>query len=595
MYFNKTKYEDHILKNSKSSSPLSKENYLKNGNFPPDNIPEDKYDELEISKLIKGKYENTNLPPLIPKHMRRYSREEENNDYDVDSENIETPPVTRKSYSLSTYNKSDTGKESNPINKLSHKSTNKNKYRNVSEERHMPFTDRTKVRKIKINNFSIDSSENEGNESDDEIFPKLDSPSPLKESVSNTKISGNQSFSEKDIDEDLGEGNFKRFSSFRKTLRHKRNQDDGEEKLAEIGVKHSSNFIKESMHVRKSASDRNNITEDEKVENKENLKLPYSNQNNKNESLVEINDEESKPRSAWDVESSKGCSNDLKIIDSKLRGSSLKRTSSEHSKSDLLRRKRERNQSLINSITCTDKFQKQKLQNENPSSSKNENSDIIIKDRSSLSKDSLPNRENDLEKSQCEDKFENNDKGEQYRRDQISAFPSRSASVRLSKLSTNRTSADNYLRRSQRINSSNGSLSSTTAKNNDAYSGNFKSKEVEKKQTIQSSTSKLLTGKANSTSREKIRDPMKKRENTIKTTPLRQGSSNSKFESARQKVSAVLSSERGRISPPIKAGEKTSSKVKTANKSRTVPTFMKPTTSSASKKTATDFQNRSRK
>lgn len=190
------------------------------------------------NETLSYSQDQKNLPPSIPRHMRNISREDDQFDnVDVDEENIETPPFSRKSYGTSC--------EQNQWSTATTPSADDdfigrrgvNKYRSLnSEERRALVGERKSGENMNSKRFKhgVDSSENEGNgsEIDDKSshrrsmrFKRLADLAKDCDSETEQMLARQTKKVENDIDDDLGDGNFQRFSSVRKTLRHKKTQD----------------------------------------------------------------------------------------------------------------------------------------------------------------------------------------------------------------------------------------------------------------------------------------------------------------------------------------------------------------------------------
>ena len=219
---------------------------------------------------VKDKFENQEvkedeqklLPPSIPKYLRRQSKEDEKIDkIDIDAENIETPPVTRRALGIRSFKSPEDNQwmsqkldeEQDLLNRR-----NKGKFRSLNSDERKALVGEKLMSKDggslrRRPRSVIDSSENEGNVSELEEpasarrFMRFKYLADLaKDGDSETEQMLLRQEKTVPTEDDLGDGNFKRFSSVRKTLRHKKGLDKTDTN-SEIGDIEPETALKETL------------------------------------------------------------------------------------------------------------------------------------------------------------------------------------------------------------------------------------------------------------------------------------------------------------------------------------------------------------
>ncbi|KAF2352291.1 Formin FH2 domain [Trinorchestia longiramus] len=172
----------------------------------------------------------------LPRHMRQLSREDDGDDKnDIDAENIETPPVTRRADGTRSF-------KSPKINQKQDQSPLEEDREFENRRDNRKFRSMTSHgRKALVGEAALDADKNRMGVSDGEgeapsapvssqrlmKFKKLadlakDGDSETEQMLVRQK--------QNDAGDELGDGNFQRFASVRKTLRHKKNdRSDGKE------------------------------------------------------------------------------------------------------------------------------------------------------------------------------------------------------------------------------------------------------------------------------------------------------------------------------------------------------------------------------
>ncbi|KAK8722555.1 hypothetical protein OTU49_012272, partial [Cherax quadricarinatus] len=215
----------------------------------------DQLDEEDEDEETGSKGENKEqklLPPSIPRHLRRPSREEGKLDkIEIDAENIETPPVTRRAFGMRSFRSPSDSRWINSGQEESEDLDERRvgrRFRNLTSEDHrVPIKEKNLPDGEGIRqrlHSGIDSSENEGAGSEVEErgtarrsqrFKRLADLAKDGDSETEQMLAKQKDRPPSIADDDgLGDGNFERFSSIRKTLRHKKLQDKPELKPSEV-------------------------------------------------------------------------------------------------------------------------------------------------------------------------------------------------------------------------------------------------------------------------------------------------------------------------------------------------------------------------
>ena len=170
------------------------------------------------------------LPPSIPKYLRRQSREDEKLDkIDIDAENIETPPVTRRAVGIRSFKTPDdsrwTSSQQDDEDEISNRRNNR-KFKSLTTEERRALDGVRPIHKDTDNlrrrpHSIVDSSENEGNASEIEEpgyarrsmrFKHLAVLAKEGDSDTREMLMKQSKLSQGGEDDCLGDGNFKRFS-----------------------------------------------------------------------------------------------------------------------------------------------------------------------------------------------------------------------------------------------------------------------------------------------------------------------------------------------------------------------------------------------
>lgn len=222
--------------------------------------PEEEEDEEDEKKAEEDEGEEEEsrgedqklLPPSIPKHLRRPSRDENKLDkIDIDSENIETPPVTRRAFSMRSFRSpSDSrwlsSKKEEEAEDFDGRRAGRRFRSLTSEDRRALVGEKKGAGDGEAGRnrtrTGVDSSENEGAGSEIEErgsarrtqrFKRLADLAKDGDSETEQMLAKQKERSMSIDDDGLGDGHFERFSSVRKTLRHKKMQDRPESRLSE--------------------------------------------------------------------------------------------------------------------------------------------------------------------------------------------------------------------------------------------------------------------------------------------------------------------------------------------------------------------------
>lgn len=192
------------------------------------------------------------LPPSIPRHLRRPSREEGKLDkIEIDAENIETPPVTRRAFGMRSFRSPSDSRWLNSGQEESEDIDGRRigrRFRSLTSEDRRALVGEKKLTSDgestrRHPRSGVDSSENEGAGSEIEErgtarrsqrFKRLADLAKDIDSETEQMLARQKDRPPSIGDDDgLGDGNFERFSSVRKTLRHKKMQDKVEPKQHE--------------------------------------------------------------------------------------------------------------------------------------------------------------------------------------------------------------------------------------------------------------------------------------------------------------------------------------------------------------------------
>ncbi|XP_045619895.1 uncharacterized protein [Procambarus clarkii] len=209
-------------------------------------------DEEDEEEEAESKDENREdqklLPPSIPRHLRRPSREEGKLDkIEIDAENIETPPVTRRAFGVRSFRSPSDSRWLNSRQEESEDPDGRRvgrRFRTLTnEDRHSTLGEKKLLEGEVIRqrlHSGVDSSENEGAGSEIEEcgtarrsqrFKRLADLAKDGDSETEQMLAKQKDHPASIVDDDgLGDGHFERFSSIRKTLRHKKVQDKLESK-----------------------------------------------------------------------------------------------------------------------------------------------------------------------------------------------------------------------------------------------------------------------------------------------------------------------------------------------------------------------------
>ncbi|XP_066985024.1 uncharacterized protein [Macrobrachium rosenbergii] len=215
-------------------------------------LPEEDEEKAQEERKESHNEDQKLLPPSIPRHLRRSSREEGKLDkIEIDAENIETPPVTRRAFTMRSFRSPS---DSRWVNPEQEEVEDLDLRRGISRFRSLTSEGRRSLvgeRKFTSDNeggrqklrSGIDSSENEGAGSEldergsarrSQRFKRLADLAKDGDSETEQMLARQKERPSSVGDDDcLGDGNFDRFSSVRKTLRHKKTQDKSELKQGE--------------------------------------------------------------------------------------------------------------------------------------------------------------------------------------------------------------------------------------------------------------------------------------------------------------------------------------------------------------------------
>lgn len=175
------------------------------------------------------------LPPSVPRRLRKGREEHSVSDkVEIDSDNIETPPATRRSY-----NRTESNSEDSTVKKLSARTNlDDQQYQRLS--RPSVISPDTPCKRLTIEEKEPVIKRTERYHTDrlsDTMSKSVDSSSIKKLDTR-----------DKEEEEMMGDGQFDRFSSTRRTRRYKKNQDNSEK---DGGISHSDepNITKRSEIV----------------------------------------------------------------------------------------------------------------------------------------------------------------------------------------------------------------------------------------------------------------------------------------------------------------------------------------------------------
>ncbi|XP_018014866.1 uncharacterized protein LOC108671794 isoform X3 [Hyalella azteca] len=185
---------------------------------------------------VRGATVSLGRQASLPRHMRQLSREDEGDDkYDIDAENIETPPVTRRADGTRSF------KSPNANNWVAQSTVDEDHEFEKRRENRKFRSMTSQGRKALVGEAILDGEKNRMGVSDGEgEAPSSHLPSQrlmkFKKLADLAKDGDSETeqmlFRQKQSDacDELGDGNFQRFASVRKTLRHKKGVDRSEGK-----------------------------------------------------------------------------------------------------------------------------------------------------------------------------------------------------------------------------------------------------------------------------------------------------------------------------------------------------------------------------
>ena len=182
-------------------------------------------EEMESQRERESLTKSLSKIASLPRHMRRHSRDEDFDDKnDIDAENIETPPATRRAIGNRSFKSPSNGWDSQPVDEDDEFEKRRlgRKFRSMTSHSRKALVGEAGV----DDKMRLGASDGEG----DTVNPRISTQRLMKfKKLSDLAKEGDSEteqmlFKQKksDAGDDLGDGNFQRFSSVRKTLRHKR-------------------------------------------------------------------------------------------------------------------------------------------------------------------------------------------------------------------------------------------------------------------------------------------------------------------------------------------------------------------------------------
>lgn len=209
------------------------------------------------NSTLSGATNSLGMQASLPRHMRNHSRDEDHEDKnDIDAENIETPPATRRSIGTRNFRSPNSSNwvgqsKIDEDEEFESRRTNR-KFRSMTSQNRKALVGES-ILNSDNNRHGVSDGEGEANNkpiSSKRLmkFKKLadlakDGDSETEQMLHKQKHS--------DAQDDLGDGNFQRFASVRKTLRHKkaeRNDLKSSEDRDKISPdRHSSSELRRSL------------------------------------------------------------------------------------------------------------------------------------------------------------------------------------------------------------------------------------------------------------------------------------------------------------------------------------------------------------